>query len=425
MSVSKASKESICKGGYLSEGAEKQAYNAKICDATTATDFTSDLDPAQLCIVEFPKFEWTNTETATEHVESKTQLMNFKRKLTYDPQFKYDMVKLIAEEMKKKGWEKNGVKFNNYTIEPPKKYSAFFDANPKIKELFFLKNWKDAFNYQIDFVNELKIMHELADLVPRLYQIRIDNDAPFSPDEIDAKFAQIPDKKQVRISYLVEKCDINIEKFLKTNPRKIGDVGQKINECVDTIEEVFCDFKYMNLCPKYNGANEIVSMRIIDVDPKYVISSNSPDFIRNARVFMKFILFSQVMKSTGLVFPNWFVTEKEVDTMIRFFYSFEYMKYEHNPINMLYHYLIRRPLDSDSDSNSDSSPEYDFPGYDKLKTKYTTEKSIINLFKPWIRIIPAPIQKQDSLGGSKKKRKSKSKKQKGKKRNHTLKRNTK
>jgi hypothetical protein len=431
-----ASKVSICKGRYLGGGAEKQAYNAKICDAATATDFTSDLDPAQLCIVEFPRFEWTNPETATEHAESKTQLMNYQRKLTYDPQFKYDMVKLIAEEMEEKKWKKNDVKFDNYTIEPPKKYSAFFDANPKIKLLFFLKNWEDVINYQIDFVNELKIMHELVDLVPRLYQIRIDNDAPFSPNEIDAKFAQIPDKKQIRISYLVEKCDINIEEFLRKNPRKIGDVGQKINECVDTITELFCDFKYKNLCPKYNDANEIVSMRILDVDPKYVITSNAPGFIQNARVFMKFLLFTQVMKSRGLVFPNWFVTREEVDTMIRFFYSFEYMKYEQNPINMLYHYLIRKPLDSnsnsdsDSDSDSDSSPKYHFPGYDKLKTKYTTEESIINLFKPWIRSIPAPIQKeggkkQDSLGGSKKKRKSKSKKQKGKKRNHTSKRNAK
>ena len=270
MSVSKASKVSICKGRYLSEGAEKQAYHAKICDATTATDFTSDLDPAQLCIVEFPRFEWINPETATEteYVEIKKQIMNVKRKLTHDPQFKYDMVKLIAEEMKKKEWKKTGVEFENYTIEPPKKYSAFFDANPKIKQLFFLKDWENFNNYQIDFVDELKIMHELADLVPRLYQIKIDNDAPFSPDEIDAKFAQIPDQKKIRISYLVEKCDINIEKFLETNPRKIGDIGQKINECVDTITEVFCDFKYVNLCPKYNSANEIVSMRIIDVDPK-------------------------------------------------------------------------------------------------------------------------------------------------------------
>ena len=422
--------KSICKGRYLSEGGEKEAYNAKMCDVTTATDFTSDLDPAQLCIVEFPRFEWTNPETATEHAVGKKQLMNFKRKLTYDPQFKYDMVKLIAEEMKKKRWKKNGVEFENYTIEPPEKYSAFFDANPKIKELFFLKNWEDVNNCQIDFVNELKIMHELVDLVPRLYQIRINNDAPFSPDEIDAKFAQIADQKNIKISYLVEKCDINIEEFLRKNIRQIGDVGQKINECVETIKELFCDFKYMNLCPKYNAANEIVSMRIIDVDPKYIITGNAPVFIQNARVFMKFLLFSHFTKSTGFKFPNWFVTQEEVDTMIRVFYSSEYMKYEFNPINMLYHYLIKIPLDSDSDSDSDSSPEYDFPSYDKLKTKYTTVESIVALFKPWIRSIPAPIQKegdgkQDSLGGSKKKRKSKSKKQKGKKRNHTLKSNKK
>jgi hypothetical protein len=56
---------------------------------------------------------------------------------------------------------------------------------------------------------------------------------------------------------------------------------------------------------------------------------------------MKFSAFAIVYKVfPQMKFPDWFVTQKQVFDMIVFFHDIKYSKYEYNPINMLYYYLV-------------------------------------------------------------------------------------
>ena len=133
---------------------------------------------------------------------------------------------------------------------------------------------------------------------------------------------------------------------------KDDDVARKICEfCdkfVDTTESVNCDFKYQNLCPmiveikdkRDRESHEIVSIRMLDVDPNYAIEKKGdPDFSRHAKVFMKFLMFAHLIKR-GARFSKWGVSDVDVREMIAFFYGMDYMIYEFNPINMMYFYLI-------------------------------------------------------------------------------------
>jgi hypothetical protein len=264
-------------------------------------------------------------------------------------------------------------------------------------------------------------MNELSKLglAPELYQIRINSEAPFSPDEIDAKIAEIKDGEPVQISYLVEKCGGDIALFIRSieNSRtfsysekteKTKEFIQKMCEFCDTLVDrtgwLNCDLKYENLCPII-AEGKIVSIRLLDVDPKYSIEKKgNPEFSRHAKVFMKFFIFTYLLKRNDnyeLRHSKWGVSDVEVREMIAFFYGMDYMIYEFNPINMMYHYLIKKhPLEQ----------HYTFLAFDDLKKYFTTDEEMIAVF---IRFIGAV------RGGKKRKSKKAKKARKARKAKHT------
>jgi hypothetical protein len=152
-----------------------------------------------------------------------------------------------------------------------------------------------------------------------------------------------------QISYLIEKCDDDIVKYYdvikdpNTKQKFLEDMGNAINifveQFVDETGMINLDFKLANLCPNYSNGN--ISVNNLDSDPMYFIgnASNDPNFNIHAKTFMKFSAFAIVDKYYQLIFPDWFVTQQEVDDMIDFFHDIKYLKYEYNPINMLYFYL--------------------------------------------------------------------------------------
>lgn len=144
------------------------------------------------------------------------------------------------------------------------------------------------------------------------------------------------------------------------------------------------------MCPKYNSSKEIVSIQLLDIDTKFLISDKGlPNFLTHAKVFMKFLCFSLLQKQQSDKMNEWHVSREEVAEMIQFFYRMDFMIYEYNPINMLQHYLI---------------PETKFFYYDGLKERFATDAEIIAAFQRKIDLIPIPGTK----GG--KKRKSKRRK---------------
>jgi len=424
-------------------GKQKKAYATKEC-----VNFTSDKDPSKMVIVNFKDdIKWISTKDSNRHQRTRhrEQILKFKSKMINEPLFKYGIQKLIdnyiaenpdwdkkkkeaeeaerkkaeakrkkaeaeeaerrkaeeeaeeeeerrqaeetAEERERKKTEKEAEK------EAERKKVAIQDFN-EIINIETLVNWFENYDEQFNIINELKKMIEFGKLglAPIIYQIRINNGAPFSPDEIDAQIAKLPDGEPVQFSYMVEKCGgdhryiNNILTFVDRYPLKDDDVARKICEfCdkfVDTTESVNCDFKYQNLCPmivetkdkRDHKSHEIVSIRMLDVDPNYAIEKKGdPDFSRHGKVFMKFLMFAHLNKR-GARFYKWGVSDVEVREMIAFFYGMDYMIYEFNPINMMYFYLIEK------------SPGKEKIGFDNLKTKYPTDAEMIAVFEPYIRI---------------------------------------
>jgi hypothetical protein len=389
----------VCKKSDLpfARGNVKKAYEVKEC-----VDFASDKDATQIVIVNFTgEIKWINPSKPSnlrQNTPNGNQIIKFKTKMINEPQFKYDIRKLIDRLIADREATKTPI----------------VEEFPEINNLDKLMKWFDENDQQFEYINELKKMNELSKLglAPELYQIRINNEAPFSPDEIDAKIAEIKDGEPVQISYMAEKCGMrypkDIMEFVKSYPMNDDDVARKVCEfCdkfVDTTESVNCDFKYQNLCPMIvetsKSSHEIVSIRMLDVDPKYAIENKeNPDFSRHAKVFMKFLMFAHLYKK-GVNFFRWGVSPGEVREMIAFFYGMDYMIYEFNPINMMYHYLIKTSGEEKT-------------GFDNLKTKFPEVEQMTAVFEPYIRIArPFDVAK----GG--KKRKSK-KAKKARKAKHT------
>jgi len=467
----------ICKEDYPFErGKQKEAYTAKEC-----VNFTSDKDPSKMVIVNFrDKIKWISTkdslrEQRTRHRE---QILKFKTKIINEPQFKYGIKKLIdnyiaenpewdkkkkeaeeaerkkaeakrkkaeaeeaerrkaEEEAERKEEEEEERRQAEETAEERERKKTEEEAEkeaerkkvaiqdfPEIINIETLVNWFENYDEQFDIINELKKMIELGKmgLAPIIYQIRINNGAPFSPDEIDAQIAKLPDNEHVQISYMVEKCGgdnryiSDIFMFIYRYPLKDDDVARKIcefcDEFVDKTESVNCDFKYQNLCPmivetkdkRDRESHEIVSIRMLDVDPKFTIEKKGdPVFSRHGKVFMKFLMFAYLTKK-GASFSKWGVSEVEVREMIAFFYGMDYMIYEFNPINMMYYYLIVK------------TPGKEKIGFDILKTKFPTDAEMIAVFEAYIRIArPFNVPKTvfDVAKGRKSKKGRKSRKSK-------------
>ena len=415
--------------------------------------------------------------------------IKFKTKVITNPKFKYNIRKLIDEYKHitdNPDWETKEP--NIPIIDSSNNYLKEFS---EINNLNRLINWFDLNNEQFDYINELKKLNELGKLglAPKLYQIRINNDPPFSPDKIDEKITVIPDKQEVEISYLMEKCGMNIDKFIgRSSDRNdlircnhsqdelMSSLIKRICEFSDAYVErtkgVNCDLKYENLCPIIvNG--EIISIRLLDVDPIYSVEEKgNPDFVKHAKVFMKFFIFAYLFKKTGvLLLPYWFFKKKncvfsnvEVREMIDFFYGMDYMIYEFNPINMMYNYLIQtHPLeikkglerrkkeeerrkkkeeddeddyddeDEDDYEEEDEGPKYkyNFLHFDKLKP-YFTDEEIIAVFQRFINLVEPPVaalakggKKQKSRKSKKSKKSRKSKKSKKSKKSNKSKKSRK
>uniref|UniRef100_A0A6C0I6V4 Uncharacterized protein n=1 Tax=viral metagenome TaxID=1070528 RepID=A0A6C0I6V4_9ZZZZ len=446
----------ICKKkDYFARGNIKKAYDVKMCDAGTEPEFTSDIEITQLCIVFMTKIKWMTPSPA----KYGTQFIPFKTKVITNPKFKYNIRKLIDEHITDNpDWETKEPKI------PITDTNNYLEEFSEINNLNRLIDWFDLNNEQFDYINELKKMNELGKLglAPKLYQIRINNEPPFLPDEIDEKIKDIPDEQVVEISYLVEKCGMNIDKFIgrsgdrndlirrnHSQDELMSSLIKHICEFSDTYVErtkgVNCDLKYENLCPIIVDG-EIISIRLLDVDPIYSVEENgNPDFVKHAKVFMKFFIFAYLFKKTGvLLLPYWFFNKKncvfsnvEVREMIDFFYGMDYMIYEFNPINMMYNYLIKtHPLeikkglerrkkeeerrkkeeeddedddydDDEYEEEEDEGPkyEYKFLYFDELKSYFTVEE-IISVFH-LINLVPSPI---DLAKGRKKRKTKKSKK---------------
>jgi len=409
----------ICKKHNIGSGTYKDAYSAQICHARIASphDFVCDMHPAELCIVEFKDaILFINFTTSKSSVIK--EFYKFKMKMLTDAEFKHTINEILNDEL-----------FNNEKpFIPPQEYSDFFKNEcPFVNKMEYLNEFFDKGNKQFELINELKQMHRLGSIgvgnnsgggggaapithlssfAPKLYQIRLDiviiekinngsgtilmekiitYGTPFTPDKIDEEFAKIPNNSFVKVSYLIERCGESIKTYVKDNPYTTNDVGQKVSDFIDSYvdatDELNCDFKPENLCPKYKKSNvndqikSIESIQMLDVDTQFLISENSTIFSRHAKVFMKFLFFSYFEKYTIAKFNNWHVSQSEVSDMINFFLKKDFMIYEYNPINMLHHYLIKIKSDKE------------FPHYDSLlkKDKY---KNIISLLEEQIKKIP-------------------------------------
>ena len=238
--------------------------------------------------------------------------------------------------------------FNNNLIPIDYKFNA--------NEIELYKNMYNNRKPQFECIAELKKMMELGEsFAPKLHQIRIDivdeeYGTPFSPDEMDSKFEEIGNNT-VLVSYLVERCDESVIKFVSKNGEQKPEVAAKMIEFIDSYverqNELNCDIKSENFCPRIIDGR-VVSIRLLDVDPKFCIKGYTPEFKRNAKVFMKYAFITHSVKWGQKIdkqrkiinFGNLGITQDDVNDMIRFFYKPEYMVYEFNPINMLYHYFV-------------------------------------------------------------------------------------
>jgi hypothetical protein len=414
----------ICKESDFpfERGSQKKAYAVKEC-----VDFTSDKDTTKMVIVNFTdEIKWISTKDSLrqQRTRHREQILKFKTKMINDPQFKYRIRKLIDKSITENPeWEKKQKTFEVSVEDFPEKTEF-----PEIINIETLINWFENYDEQFDIINELKKMNEFGKmgLAPILYQIRINNGAPFSPDEIDAQIAILPDNEPVQISYMVEKCGgdnryiRDIHQFVHRYPLKEEDVARKLckfcDEFVDKTEGVNCDFKYQNLCPmivktkdkRDHESHEIMSIRMLDVDPKYTIEKKGdPVFSRHGKVFMKFLMFAHLRKRNAYFF-KWGISVDEVREMIAFFYGMDYMIYQFNPINMMYHYLIKK---------SDEEEIH----FDILKTKFPTVEEMIAVFEPYIRNArPFDDEKTvfDVAKGGKSKKARKSRKARKAKRTH-------
>ena len=307
----------------------------------------------------------------------------------------------------------------------------------------------DTFNYtyvqhqrQFGYISDLKELIELGklNLVSRLYQIRFEsydypNNAPFPPEELDRRIASfMPEKKRVTISYLIEKYGKeDITEFIDNNYiynyYKIQKIGEMYNEFVNAFVEtgrIYTTSDFANIRVKRAKLTQkIESIGFLDIDCYYLIKNTSDDFKKHGKVYMKFLFFASLnLLMPNLKFFSWYVTKQDVNDMIVFFYKFDFMMYESNPINSLVVHLKK---------------DKSFEGTcDKFKIRDSAE--LIAFFNDFIQIIPdfikpAIVEKYDSknqmtiphllenFGGKRSRRRIR----KGKKsrRNHTSKRHRK
>lgn len=322
---------------------------------------------------------------------------------------------------------------NNIKKFPQLKYDIEHKILDPHMKLSFDEKTYEQHRYQFNCIAELKKMYELAPrFAPKLHQIRIDSSTtlgtPFSPDEMDLHFAEIP-SGPITISYLIERCGDSIIKYVSKNQEERRDeVAQKMIEFVDSYVdrhiELNTDTKPENFCTQIvDGKIELI--RMLDVDPKYsticIDGGNIEEFKRHAKVFMKYafitysIRWGEKIDGTRMQidFGNLGVTQDDLDAMLTFFYKKKYMIQDFNPINILYHYFIQlHPSEFKLDHLTEYDkmylvPErYEFLYYDSLMNHFNINK-LIEIFKKYNEQYKITLtQATKTKGGSRRKRKS-------------------
>lgn len=334
------------------------------------------------------------------------------------------------------------VQFKDFIIDW-KQESHFINRNIKYNTFEILKREFYKTNKgQFDKIAELRKIFELGNksFAPKLHQIRIDSydidgtieeyGTPFSPENMNVEFDK-PYSQRVKITYIIERCDDSILKFLFKNQGekhgvdqyvtelkksdKTDEVGQKVVELIEAFvnseSQLMCDIKSENFCPTIiNGTFEKV--RFLDVDTQFIINGNGERFIKNAIVFMKYAFWTHSQRWGEIIdrrrrvtfnFGNLGITQEEVDEMIRYFYQEEYMKKnEFNAINMLYHYFIFLHPDN-FDSSITHPRNYSFLNYNRLMQYFEIDE-IMKVFHDANRtykiVLPAETGKTGG-GGSK------------------------
>ena len=362
-------------------------------DAYTVVETTNPGNPAnfkvpagtdlqKICMVKYK----TPFRIEDFRVSNKEKHKPFIQKMISDKDFKFYMDFYLGLDRKNPD-DKQYMDYLNSNHLPV--LTKIEDANQTILNN---KKFDDDFNVYADnkklinCINELAKMHELgiASLSPKIHKIRIvlgksttiNRNPNFTPmyygipfvpssetSEINGKIQELINANEksfedntithFQILYLIEKCDDDIIKHYygitdsSTRRQFLEDMGNAINEFVekfvDETGELNGDFKLANLCPNYSNGN--ITVNNLDSDPQYFIANTDkdPNFNKHAKTFMKFCAFAMVDKhKPDVKFPDWFVTQQEVDDMIVFFHDIKYLKYEFNPINMLYFYLVSR-----------------------------------------------------------------------------------
>ena len=364
-------------------GKFKAAYN--VVEATTPGDPANFIVPVgtelqNVCMVKY--MEPFNI-TSFFGFAIKEPYKTFIRKMHSDHDLKF-FVQFFM------GLDSKIIDDNNYKSYLRTNHSQFLtEIKQKFKEDIENTEIDDLYDkYDIDdklfnCVAELAKMHELGikSLSPKILKIRIvlgnfitiNEKLMFTPVYYGIPFDPSSDMSEIKnqiiklirknnesyvnktityfqISYLIEKCDDDIVKHYdniadpEIKPQFLEDMGNAINVFIEQFADetgmINLDFKLANLCPNYSNGN--ISVNNLDSDPKYLFenASRDPNFNIHAKTFMKFSAFAIVNKYYQIIFPNWFVTQQEVDDMIVFFHDIKYSKYEYNPINMLYYYLV-------------------------------------------------------------------------------------
>ena len=433
----------------IGEGTFKIAYSVKQSTSPPKEHnykIPSTSDPANFVFVRYEK------EFAIEEYKKTKDpdFVTFKTKIDSNPELKFYIMHILS-------YDKTDSEFISYKEELIKHgFKDIFEKGEKyvetFKELKKLGDLRDIYinNEDLfDCVNELTELFDLGGggstaagggstaagggskaagggtkLSPQLFGVSVNThstsneEKPFSMpsdiySEIDKIIASLDELNEssihtfFEITYLIEKCGIpivNQHKSATDKPKFLIDMGHAINafveKFVNTKNKLHGDLKIENLCPDYSKTP--IEVNLLDVDPNYSILNydGDPNFSKHAKVFMKFLVFAHAskhpVKDNRILFPEWFITQTEVDDMIVFFYQKKYLKFVFNPINMLFYHLnIRQDINKYSELIKDYSQK-DEKQMDKLKSKFKIPQTDSALFP----------------GGGKKTKKRKSRKRK-------------
>ena len=136
----------ICKKHNIGSGSFKYAFSTQICDGSIAAqnNFTSDVNPDELCIVQFKdaiKIIEFNEKSPTVV----KQFYKFKMKMLNDAHFKYMIIEMLNDHHNKKG-------SGSAQFIPPLQYSEFFKNEcPFVDKYGYLNNFVSKGNKQFEF----------------------------------------------------------------------------------------------------------------------------------------------------------------------------------------------------------------------------------------------------------------------------------